>query len=257
MIRTLFIIAGSAFLLCIIAFGGAAALGGADIQRNGWSFVIDEQDGRTAIRRSTSVEVAEGPETTRTVPWAGGETLTLDLAADVTFVQGDAANVVITGPEGIVNRVRIDGGRLQLEEGSDRVVVSVDGMGVRGWSDSERLRIVVTAPSVKRFDLRGSSDLIIQDYDQAEMTLDISGSGDVEAQGTATRLALDITGSGDAELRDLTVTDAEIDISGTGDARVDATGKVQIDLTGSGDVDLESRPASLTQNISGTGDVAS
>ena len=257
MIRTLFIIAGSAFLLCIIAFGGAAALGGSDIQRNGWNFVIDEQDGNTAIRRTDSVEAAEGPETTRTVPWAGGETLTLDLAADVTYVQGDAANIVITGPESIVERVRIDGGRLQLDEGGDRVVVSVDGMGVRGWSDSERLRIVVTAPSVNRFDLRGSSDLIIQDYDQAEMTLDISGSGDVEAQGKATRLALDITGSGDAELRDLTATDAEIAISGSGDARVDATGKVQIDLTGSGDVDLESRPASLTQNISGSGDVAS
>ncbi len=255
MIRTLFIIAGSAFLLCLVSFAGAAALGGADIKRNGWSWVIDEEDGHTSIRRSTSVEISEAPETTRTVPWTGGETLTLDLAADVTFVQGDAANVVITGPQGIVEKVQIDGGRLRLEEGTDRVVVAVTGTGIEGWNDTERLRIVVTAPDVNRFNVRSSSDLTIQEYDQDGLTVDITGSGDVDAAGRTTRLALDISGSGDAELNSLTATDAEIDISGSGNARVDATGEVTIDLSGSGDVDLASRPASLSQNISGSGDV--
>lgn len=255
MTRTLLIIFGAATILCIASFAGAAALGGADLSRNGWTWVIDETEDGGRIRRSTSAEVDLGPETTRTVAWTGGQTLSLDLPADVTFIQGDTANVVIAGPQSAVDRVQVDGGRIRLRDGSDRAVVRWDRNGIEGWSDTERLRIVVTAPSVTRFDIEGSSDLTIQDYDQDVFTLDVSGSGDVTATGRTTTVDLDIAGSGDVDLSDLTTTDARADISGSGDATLAPTGEAAISISGSGDVDLTTRPARLTQDITGSGDV--
>lgn len=255
MTRTLLIIFGAASILCIAAFGGAVALGGADIQRNGWSFSVhDDEDGHTSIRRIDG-DAIETPETTRTVAWAGGGTLTLDLPSDVTFIQGETANVVITGPQAAVDRVVIEGGRISMRDGSDRSVVRWNGNGIEGWSDSERLRIVVTAPAVDRFEIDGSSDLRIQDYDRPTLAIDISGSGDVTASGRTGALALEIDGSGDADLSRLSTTDAVVDIAGSGDARVAPTGRADISISGSGDVDVTTRPATLNQNISGSGDV--
>lgn len=47
MIRTLFIIAGAALVLCLVTVGGALAIGGHDLQRHGWAWTIKDQDGET------------------------------------------------------------------------------------------------------------------------------------------------------------------------------------------------------------------
>jgi hypothetical protein len=49
--------------------------------------------------------------------------------------------------------------------------------------------------------------------------------------------------------------DATIDLSGSGDAMVAPTGDVQVRIDGSGDVTLAARPAKLTTELSGSGDV--
>lgn len=256
MIRTLFIIAGSAFLLCIVSFAGAAALGGRDFfDEHGSTWIIEDREDGTSIRRRAESDDPAEMETTRTVPWSGGETLTVELAADVTYVQGPAATVVITGPESAVARVRIDGGRLSLADGPERATVRVGGGGIRGWSDTDRLQITVTAPSVTRFDLQGSSDVTLRDYDQDTLAVALAGSGDVTATGRTRALDLDITGSGDVDLSDLATTDATVDVSGSGQARIAPTGEADVSIGGSGDVDLTTRPARLIQDISGSGDV--
>ena len=254
MIRTLFIIAGSAFLLCLVSFAGAAALGGADIQRNGWSWTIQDDGDRIDVRRRDRNE-PDVPQTTRTIAWSGGETLTMEALADVIYTQGDAATVVITGPQGVVDRYRVENGRVFMTDGEERVTFDVGPNGMSAWADTERVEIRITAPDVRRFDLRSSQDLTIRDYDQDTMSVDVSGSGDVQATGRVRALAVDLSGSGEIDLADLTTTDATIDISGSGEARVAPTGEANVSISGSGDVDLTTRPARLIQDISGSGDV--
>ena len=65
--------------------------------------------------------------------------------------------MVVTGPQKVVDRVRLDGSRLWMEDGEERVTLRWTGTSLHGWSDSEKLRIVVTAPSVTRFDVEGST----------------------------------------------------------------------------------------------------
>ena len=248
MIRTLLIITGASLVLCIAALGGAAALGGNDLARHGWTWTFrghgDGHDETVRFQRADS-----GPSVTRTLPWDGGERLDIDVAADVTYIQGEEASVEVVGPRDQVEGLRLDGGRLTFDDDDNVDVV------VFGWRNSDRLRITVTAPSVRNFNLSSSGDLTIRDYDQPGLFVAILGSGEVDASGRTEAVELDISGSGEADFSGLETRDADIEISGSGEAIVGPTGAARIAISGSGDVDLTRRPASLTQSISGSGDV--
>ena len=43
MIRTLFIVAGGALVLCLACIGGAAALGGRDLAANDWTWIVTDE----------------------------------------------------------------------------------------------------------------------------------------------------------------------------------------------------------------------
>ena len=248
MIRTLLIITGASLVLCIAALAGAAALGGQDMARPGWTWTLrghgDGQDETIRFQRADS-----GPRVTRTLAWDGSDRLDVEVAAEVTYVQGDTASVEVSGPKEQVEALRLTAGRLTFDD-DDRV----DHV-VFGWGDHVPLRVVVTAPSVRAFNLSSSGDLVIRNYDQPSLFVAIDGSGEVEATGRTDAVELDISGSGEADFSGLETSDADIEISGSGEAIAGPTGAARIAISGSGDVDLTRRPASLTQSISGSGDV--
>lgn len=247
MIRTLLIITGASLVLCVAALGGAAALGSRDIARHGgsWTFWEDGEPHTVRVLRSD-----RGPRVTRTLAWDGGDRLDVEVAADVTYVQGETASVVVSGPKEQVDGLRLTAGRLTFDDDDNRI----DHV-VFGWGDSVPLRITVTAPSVRAFNLSSSGDLLIRDYDQPDLFVAIDGSGEVVATGRTEAVELDISGSGEADFSGLLTRDADVEISGSGEAIVGPTGAARIAISGSGDVDLSRRPASLTQSISGSGDV--
>ena len=248
MIRTLLIITGAGLVLCIAALSGAAAIGGGDLARNGWEWNFRDDPERSETVTFKLNEV--GPLVTRNLAWTGGDKLTIEIPADVTYVQGETPSVVVTGPTPMVDRVNLIDGRLTWDRH--------DGPTHRvtfGWRNNERLRVLITAPTVKSFDLESSADLSIRDYDQPTFDLSVSGSGDVDAAGQTRTAMIDISGSGDSDLSALDTTDASVETSGSGDVRVGPTGAAKINISGSGDVDLARRPASLNQTISGSGDV--
>lgn len=247
MIRTLLIITGASLVLCAAAAAGAAAIGGRDLAAHGWTWSFDDDDGKP---HKVHFERGEGgPTVTRTLAWTGTDRLGIEISGDVNYVQGPTASVVVTGPQALVDRLKVIDGRITYDENEnvDRVVF--------GWNINNGLKITVTAPSVKTFDVDGSADLVVSGYDQPTLALNVSGSGEATVSGKTQAVAIDISGSGEADLSDLTTTDATIDIAGSGEARVGPTGAARIDIAGSGDVTLTRRPASLSQNISGSGDV--
>lgn len=247
MIRTLLIITGASLVLCIAALSGAAAIGGNDLARNGWEWTFRDAERSETI---TFQRGDVGPSVTRNLAWSGGDKLTIEIPGEVTYIQGDTPSVVVTGRKGMVDEVSLTNGRLSWSDDGDR-----SEHVVFGWSNHDRLRVVITAPSVKSFDLESSADLSIRDYDQPTFDLDVSGSGDVDAAGQTQTATIDVNGSGDSDLSALRMTDVNVDVSGSGDLRVGPTGAARIDISGSGDVDLTDRPANLQQSISGSGDI--
>lgn len=198
-----------------------------------------------------------GPDTTRTIAWTGGQTLTIDLPADVTYVQGDTPGVVITGPKAAVDRVRLVDGRLTLDEdeNSERGYIRVRNGGIRIWNETEMLKITVTAPSVNSFRSAGSGDLTVEGYNQPTLGLLLDGPGDIEVTGRAASLDVRLNGYGDADLQGLEVKDAKLDNAGEGEINVGPTGDVMVDVTSDGDVHLTRRPANLERNITGDGEI--
>lgn len=258
MIRTLITIAFASFILAVACLAGAAALGGRDIAENGWTipsewqYRITERHGRSRMERVRPSETI-----TRELPWTGGDSLVLDLPVDVTYVQGDEARVVIEGPKEYAERITLEGGRFGLagDVHVDSSDVTIDLNGVRILDAGDRIRITVTAPKVSNFTVNGAGDLDIRDYDQPTLAVQVQGSGDVTGAGRSTALKLGIVGSGSIDLAEVEAQDADVSTSGSGDASVAARGVVKVAVAGSGDVSLRAKPATLTSEISGSGDV--
>ncbi|HRD29438.1 MAG TPA: DUF2807 domain-containing protein [Caulobacter sp.] len=258
MIRNLIVIAVASFVLTVACFAGVVAIGGRELVEHGWSipanFHVDEDGDDVHI--SMGRDPDPGPDTTRDVAWSGGPSLEINLPADVTYSQGPVAKVTVTGPRSLVDRVTIVDGALRFNQASSDARVSVGaGGGVRIDTVRRQLRITVVAPAVKRFVLNGSPSLDLAGYDQPDLALEINGSGQVSGAGKTRALALAIAGSGGAELAALAAENATVSVTGSGDAEVSAKGAVQVDIAGSGDVTLTTKPASLSSNIDGSGDL--
>lgn len=257
MIRTLFIIAGAALVLCIVTAGGAIAIGGQDLQRHGWAWTFRDDDGDAVRFERVTTTTLEVEAVTRTLAWTGSQRLVNATPFDVEYRQGPTASVVITGPRAWNDRVQLADGVLSLADGpvNQEAVIRWSGRNITGRSFDDAVRIVVTAPDVAAFEVQGAGDLDIQGYDQPALSVAVSGSADVTAQGRTEALEVTINGSGDAALKDLTTQSARVVVSGSGDVGVSPRAEANVTINGSGDVSLGSRPARLTSELNGSGEI--
>ena len=90
--------------------------------------------------------------------------------------------MVITGPKRAVERVVLENGRLRT-----------DGTSYSG----RRLKITITAPDVRKFDISGDSELTVEDYRQDSLDIDASqvkGSFTVDADSSGSIQVSDVGG---------------------------------------------------------------
>jgi len=245
MIRVLVMIAVTGFLVSVVTLSTAVAIGGPDLLANAawgrWGGDGDWNWNDHHHRWGHHRWADEGPQATREMAWTGGDTLEIDVPAEVTYSQAPGpGKLTVTGPKEAVDALQIDGGQLRFS--GDR----------HHWAD---LTIAMTAPAVTRFDLHGSSKLAIEGYKQDKLNLDVSGNADVSAKGEAKALELTISGSSDTDLSGLKLENADVDITGAGQATLAPTGSANLNISGSGDVTLLTRPARLESNVTGSGSV--
>ncbi len=266
LIRNTLIVAGASFALAVGCFAGVAVIAGPQILNGGWTFPLNADD-TVVIRHNGKVvrterrfdgrAVTVGPSIDRTLPWTGKDTLQIDAPVDVVFVQGPDAKIIASGPKPYLDRLSVDGGRIALADGDDReqASVTINAFGVHVQSESERVKITVIAPDVTKFDVRGSGDLDIRRYDRPAISVDVSGSGDVEASGRVELVTVDSSGSGHVDLGDLKAKEAVVDVSGSGGGAIFATAKAKIAISGSGDVELRTEPKTVSSEITGSGEI--
>lgn len=250
MTRTLVVIAAASVVLAAACLSGAAVLGWHGIHNHRywgwgpwsdhWNVHVRDDDGRD-VWVGNHHDVADGAQTSREIAWNGGDRLDLDIGADVTYTQAPGpAKLTITGPAEAVNEVQLSGSHLQFADDTD---------------SSEPLKVTMTAPNVKSFAINGSGSLAIDGYDQDELDLDVSGSGNVTAKGKARAVKLDISGSGDVDAGGVAADSASADISGSGKASIAPASAADLRISGDGEIDLMSHPAHLTSDISGSGHI--
>lgn len=244
MIRTLAIIAGAGFLTFVVCLTSVIALGGPEIVRDGFVIpVILEK-----IEQGDDYEGHNAPRSETTLEWAGAEELTIDVPGDVVIIPGDKPGIVVSGTTRMVQRVRVEGGRIFWADSADREHHIV-------WGNNNRLKIFVTAPKIHKVNINGSADVTMNNFAQPDLAIAISGSGDLTGSGKADNLTVDISGSGDVDLRGLPVKTAMLTIAGSGDINADASDSAVVKVSGSGDVTLSRPPTKLEQDVAGSGDV--
>lgn len=132
--------------------------------------------------------------------------------------------------------------------------------------------IHVFAKNVGRLDISGSGSITTDPITTGDLAVNISGSGKISANTTATKVSANISGSGNIVLTG-SATDANyrisgsgnIDasalisqncysvISGSGNIYCSATDKLDVTISGSGSVYYKGTPGSVNANISGSG----
>lgn len=247
MIRVLVMIAVTGFLMSVVTLSTAVAIGGPDIitevarnnwgdhwsGHNHWGWYGDDDNDHGRDR---------GAQATRELAWTGGDTLEVDVPAEVTYTQAPGAGkLTITGSQRDLDRLVLESGHLSFSHGRRR--------------HHGELTIVMTAPAVSRFNLNGAGRLAIQDYKQDRLSIDVSGDTEVTAKGEARGLSLSMSGAGQTDFSDLKLGDADVDIDGSGQTTLAPTGNANINISGSGDVTLLGRPSKLESNVSGSGSI--
>jgi hypothetical protein len=101
----------------------------------------------------------------------------------------------------------------------------------------------------------GSSDVDIVELDSRHLEVETSGSSDLDLHGEVEVFELRTSGSSDVRARELEAQRVTIRTSGSSDVEVCVTESLDVSVSGSGDVDYYCDPASVTRNVSGSGDV--
>jgi hypothetical protein len=244
MIKKLLVVMAASAVVAVVCVTVLSMMGGFKNWNDGpwaWGPWADGNDGRYGRDA--------GPETSRDLAYSGSDRLEIGYPAEITYTQGDQPRFTVTGPQYVLDQLRLeDGGR-----------VVWDGWGRRGWGRRfrGRLHVDITAPRLHEFYLSGAQELHLKNFDQDSLVVQASGAADVEGQGKARRLEARISGAGDMKLEDLTVDDADITISGAGDIRADARKSARVQMSGAGDVHLNCRPPIYDTHKSGFGDISS
>ncbi|WP_312163138.1 GIN domain-containing protein [Phenylobacterium sp.] len=247
MIRVLVMIAVAGFFAGVVALAGAAAIGGPELATRNWDWFVDWHDHDQRPRRDRDREWRQerlgddAGEITRELAWDGSSKVEFGIPAAIEYTQAPGpGKVTIYGPKAVVERVRLSDGRLSLDQPPVR---------------HARLRVVMSAPAVTRFEIGGDDRLEIRGYKQDQLAIVASGSSEVVASGQARAVDVELSGSGEADLTDLVMDTAEADISGSAEVTLGPKESASLEVSGSATARLLTRPKHLETDVAGAGSV--
>ena len=110
----------------------------------------------------------------------------------------------------------------------------------------------ITAPRLTAVGLTGSGDTTVHGLQADDLTLSLTGSGTLRADGTAHQVGVELTGSGTFALDGLAAERVRVTVSGSGDVAVAASKSLDVQITGSGDVTYHGDPE-VKQQVTGSG----
>ena len=198
--------------------------------------------------------LADAPAHTRVLAWTGGERLSVDVAAEVDYVAGPNARVVITGPADQIDDIVVEDGVIRNRDTGWGWFGGWSLLGRRGWGGPP-IHIVVTAPHLSAVSVQGSGHVNLGRLAQDRLDLSVSGSGGASASGAIRTLKLWVSGSGGARLTALTTADMAANLTGSGwVSAAGAADSLRLSISGSGHVDLAALTLQdVSAGLSGSG----
>jgi hypothetical protein len=125
----------------------------------------------------------------------------------------------------------------------------------KSFSSRKNCKIEITVPKLVSVKLTGSGDININNLDNVFFEYELSGSGNLTAEGKVKDLELYLSGSGDIDTRNVAADDVYAKLSGSGDIKVYAQNNFDGKVSGSGDILYYGNPEKIDTKISGSGSI--
>ncbi|MCA6074041.1 head GIN domain-containing protein [Fulvivirga sedimenti] len=203
----------------------------------------------------------------RKVNVSGFEGVNLGGSGNVYIKQGSAFSVEFSGSDEVFEEMKFD------VRGN---TLNIGRKGNSWWNSSKgRYEIYITMPNINRLGVSGSGNMEVEgtfktdDLDisvsgsgevrfganAGDVDISVSGSGEVEMTGTGRNLTCHISGSGKVDGRDFKVANVDAHISGSGSVYIHASESIESRISGSGSVYYSGEPKKLNNNSSGSGKI--
>jgi Putative auto-transporter adhesin, head GIN domain len=186
----------------------------------------------------------DGPTRTQTRDVAAFTRVESDGAVDLRLHVGEPRRVQVRAGEKVIADVTTE-----VRDRTLHVTFDHDG-----WGGSDVV-VEASVPKLDGLELSGSGDVEADGIEADAFELSSEGSADIDLAGTAAALDVDLEGSGDADLADLVAREARVSLEGSGNADVRADETLDVAVDGSGDVHYHGDPA-LTEHDDGSGDIS-
>ncbi|EAY30315.1 conserved hypothetical protein [Microscilla marina ATCC 23134] len=195
--------------------------------------------------------------------------LSIGLAAKVELSEGGAESIRIEA-----NGVELNQIETNVEDGKLRIRWK---KGYRNWKRRKNVKLWITYRSLNKIGIGGSASVVAKSTLKGnQLSLSVSGSGNLTAQVAVTNLKTSISGSGSLRISgkandqsikisgsgsirafELASTAATVRISGSGSARIQVKDAITARISGSGSVRYKGNPSKIMSKSSGSGSVRS
>ena len=157
-------------------------------------------------------------------------TISSNLNADIYLTQADSFSFEVSGRSKLIKL-------LETEVTSEGVLKIRLDRSSDVWDNVDKVSIYISAPSFEKLKLSGAgkvraktalksskmgiyisgaNTLEFKDVHLDELNLELSGVGNIEISGEATKANIELSGTGNIDVMDLVIQDAHCDISGLG-----------------------------------------
>jgi len=191
---------------------------------------------------------------TKTVDLKAFDVLNQSGSIDVVYIQEKETaqpRVVIAGPDNIVELVEVE------QNGKSVKIQYKSKTNIR--LNKKPFKVEVYGSEIRRFNLSGSGDLDFGDIETGDLSISLSGSGDVEGRSIRSTgdVSLSLAGSGDIGVKQVGCFDLSVSIAGSGDVDVKDINSetVNVSVAGSGDVTLSGQTQKASYSLAGSGDI--
>lgn len=191
---------------------------------------------------------------TKTVPLSAFDALSKTGSIDAIYIQEEGTTnprIVISGPDNIVELVVV--------EQSGKTVKLHYKPNTSFRLNKKPMKVEVYSSDISKFALSGSGDLEFGEIKTGDLTVTLSGSGDVSGRNVRSTgdVTLSVTGSGDISINQVGCFVLHTNVTGSGDLEVKGINSENVvaSVTGSGDIQLAGTTEKATYNVVGSGDI--
>ena len=172
--------------------------------------------------------------------------ITLLGSIDVNIKTSESNNCVVVADDNLIPYIK-------TEVVNNKLNISLN----ESYSSEEKLVVNINTPNYDEVSLSGSGNINILDFKNNNLSLNISGSGNITGNGEVETLVVKINGSGNLMSKEIKSKSATITINGSGDGEVFASDSISAKINGSGNIKYFGNPENVDSIINGSGDIKS